>query len=202
MMQQWAALVELQSGIGMHGGPANPLGARAMYLWQGNKDTYFRIDGTNEPLDHRAERLLGLYSHDQPRCDGSLPENANRHAGGGARFPGGHRSRLTQVPCPFDHARANSPSMEEKMQMNKRWSVHQIGQLVMASCLAAIWSGAAGTLCAASRQRSQRRWMGGGAEAGRGAVSRQGLAHLFPGRRRLRQSRCLRVPRSRRDQMK
>ena len=31
------------------GGPTNPLGARAMYLWQGNKDTYFRIHGTNEP---------------------------------------------------------------------------------------------------------------------------------------------------------
>jgi lipoprotein-anchoring transpeptidase ErfK/SrfK len=42
-------MVELQSGVGMHGGPANPLGARAMYLWQGNKDTYFRIHGTNEP---------------------------------------------------------------------------------------------------------------------------------------------------------
>ncbi|HEY8030940.1 MAG TPA: L,D-transpeptidase [Methylocella sp.] len=42
-------MVDLQSGIGMHGGPANPLGARAMYLWQGNQDTYFRIHGTNEP---------------------------------------------------------------------------------------------------------------------------------------------------------
>jgi lipoprotein-anchoring transpeptidase ErfK/SrfK len=43
------SMVGLQSGIGMHGGPSNPLGARAMYLWQGNKDTYFRIHGTNEP---------------------------------------------------------------------------------------------------------------------------------------------------------
>ncbi|MEJ0091932.1 MAG: L,D-transpeptidase [Methylocella sp.] len=42
-------MVELQSGIGMHGGPDNPLGARAMYLWQGNQDTLFRIHGTNEP---------------------------------------------------------------------------------------------------------------------------------------------------------
>jgi lipoprotein-anchoring transpeptidase ErfK/SrfK len=42
-------MVELQSGIGMHGGPANPLGARALYLWQGNQDTLFRIHGTNEP---------------------------------------------------------------------------------------------------------------------------------------------------------
>jgi lipoprotein-anchoring transpeptidase ErfK/SrfK len=40
---------ELQSGLGMHGGPRNPLGARAMYLWQGNKDTLFRIHGTVEP---------------------------------------------------------------------------------------------------------------------------------------------------------
>lgn len=42
-------LAELQSGLGMHGGPANPLGARAMYLWQGDRDTLFRIHGTNEP---------------------------------------------------------------------------------------------------------------------------------------------------------
>lgn len=34
----------------MHGGPRNPLGARAMYLWQGNKDTLYRIHGTVEPL--------------------------------------------------------------------------------------------------------------------------------------------------------
>ena len=39
----------LQSGIGMHGGPGNPLGARAMYLFQGNKDTLYRIHGTVEP---------------------------------------------------------------------------------------------------------------------------------------------------------
>ena len=59
-----------------------------------------------------------------------------------------------------------------------------------------------GTLRPAPRQRSQRRWLGGRAEAGRGALSRQGLAHLFPRRRRLRQSRGLRVPRSRRDQIR
>jgi len=40
---------ELQSGVGMHGGPGNPLGARALYLWQGNKDTLYRIHGTVEP---------------------------------------------------------------------------------------------------------------------------------------------------------
>lgn len=42
-------LTQLQSGIGMHGGPGNPLGARAMYLWQGHQDTLFRIHGTIEP---------------------------------------------------------------------------------------------------------------------------------------------------------
>jgi lipoprotein-anchoring transpeptidase ErfK/SrfK len=40
---------DLQSGQGMPGSADNPLGARAMYLWQGNKDTLFRIHGTNEP---------------------------------------------------------------------------------------------------------------------------------------------------------
>jgi lipoprotein-anchoring transpeptidase ErfK/SrfK len=33
----------------MDGGLGNPLGARALYLFQGDKDTLFRIHGTNEP---------------------------------------------------------------------------------------------------------------------------------------------------------
>jgi lipoprotein-anchoring transpeptidase ErfK/SrfK len=33
----------------MDGGMENPLGARALYLFQGKKDTLFRIHGTNEP---------------------------------------------------------------------------------------------------------------------------------------------------------
>lgn len=34
---------------GMPGGPDNPLGARAMYVYQGGKDTHIRIHGTNQP---------------------------------------------------------------------------------------------------------------------------------------------------------
>ena len=34
---------------GMPGGPRNPLGARALYLYQGDQDTLYRIHGTNEP---------------------------------------------------------------------------------------------------------------------------------------------------------
>ena len=34
---------------GMPGGPENPLGARAMYLYKGSQDTMYRIHGTNEP---------------------------------------------------------------------------------------------------------------------------------------------------------
>jgi lipoprotein-anchoring transpeptidase ErfK/SrfK len=34
---------------GMPGGLDNPLGARAMYLFQGKQDTLYRIHGTNEP---------------------------------------------------------------------------------------------------------------------------------------------------------
>jgi len=33
----------------MPGGPNNPLGARALYLYQGSKDTLYRIHGTAEP---------------------------------------------------------------------------------------------------------------------------------------------------------
>ncbi len=38
---QWAG--------GMPGGPKNPLGARALYLYQGNVDTLYRIHGTFAP---------------------------------------------------------------------------------------------------------------------------------------------------------
>jgi lipoprotein-anchoring transpeptidase ErfK/SrfK len=39
--RSWAA--------GMAGGPENPLGARALYLYKNGRDTLFRIHGTNEP---------------------------------------------------------------------------------------------------------------------------------------------------------
>ena len=35
---------------GMPGGPKNPLGARALYLYANGEDTLYRIHGTNEPL--------------------------------------------------------------------------------------------------------------------------------------------------------
>ncbi len=34
---------------GQPGGPENPLGARALYLYSGGKDTMYRIHGTNDP---------------------------------------------------------------------------------------------------------------------------------------------------------
>jgi lipoprotein-anchoring transpeptidase ErfK/SrfK len=34
---------------GMPGGPTNPLGARALYLYRNGRDTLYRIHGTNEP---------------------------------------------------------------------------------------------------------------------------------------------------------
>ena len=42
-------LVQQRSGMGVPGGLRNPIGARGLYLWQNNKDTLYRIHGTNEP---------------------------------------------------------------------------------------------------------------------------------------------------------
>jgi lipoprotein-anchoring transpeptidase ErfK/SrfK len=58
--QEWpswtppAAMIERRPELvayaaGMPGGPDNPLGARALYLYDGGRDTMFRIHGTNEP---------------------------------------------------------------------------------------------------------------------------------------------------------
>jgi lipoprotein-anchoring transpeptidase ErfK/SrfK len=50
----WIPTPEIQARLGPYparvpGGPANPLGARALYLFAGNKDTLYRIHGTNQP---------------------------------------------------------------------------------------------------------------------------------------------------------
>jgi len=50
----WVPTEEIKQRLGnipnfVEGGPANPLGARGIYLFQGNKDTLFRIHGTNQP---------------------------------------------------------------------------------------------------------------------------------------------------------
>ncbi|MFI5014812.1 MAG: L,D-transpeptidase [Hyphomicrobiales bacterium] len=49
MRQRQPELAKFAPPNGMSGGPGNPLGARAMYLWQGNQDTYYRMHGTVEP---------------------------------------------------------------------------------------------------------------------------------------------------------
>jgi lipoprotein-anchoring transpeptidase ErfK/SrfK len=38
-----------QFAEGVPGGPGNPLGARALYLYRDGRDTYYRIHGTTEP---------------------------------------------------------------------------------------------------------------------------------------------------------
>jgi lipoprotein-anchoring transpeptidase ErfK/SrfK len=38
-----------QHAEGMNAGPSNPLGSRALYLFQGNRDTYLRIHGSPSP---------------------------------------------------------------------------------------------------------------------------------------------------------
>ena len=40
---------------GMPGGPENPMGARALYLYQGDVDTIYRIHGTHDPEARRQE---------------------------------------------------------------------------------------------------------------------------------------------------
>jgi len=48
MIARWPHLKPVVDAGGLPGGADNPLGARALYLYQGNKDTLYRIHGTNE----------------------------------------------------------------------------------------------------------------------------------------------------------
>ncbi len=50
MVARWPYLKPTLDAGGLPGGPNNPLGARALYLYdQHGKDTLYRIHGTNEP---------------------------------------------------------------------------------------------------------------------------------------------------------
>ena len=51
MLERWPHLKPTADAGGLPGGPDNPLGSRALYLFQGNKDSMYRIHGTNEPDD-------------------------------------------------------------------------------------------------------------------------------------------------------
>ena len=83
-------------------GPANPMGARAMYLFQGNKDTLYRIHGTNQPeyigqaissgcIRMTNEDVIDLYKRVKPGTvvvvlaphQGDLPDNSQLALQGG-----------------------------------------------------------------------------------------------------------------------
>jgi lipoprotein-anchoring transpeptidase ErfK/SrfK len=52
---------------GMPGGLRNPLGARALYLYRNDQDTYFRMHGTNEPKSIGkavSSGCIRLFNHD------------------------------------------------------------------------------------------------------------------------------------------
>lgn len=52
---------------GLPGGPSNPLGARALYLYKGKRDTYYRIHGTNDvtSIGHATSAgCIRLFNHD------------------------------------------------------------------------------------------------------------------------------------------
>ncbi len=52
MVKRWPHLKPVVAEGGMPGGPENPLGARALYLYDaGGRDTLYRIHGTNEPTE-------------------------------------------------------------------------------------------------------------------------------------------------------
>ena len=61
---------------GMAGGIGNPLGARALYLYRGGRDTYFRLHGTNEPETIGTAVSSGcirLFNHDIIDLYGRVP---------------------------------------------------------------------------------------------------------------------------------
>ena len=98
----WIPTAEIQARLGPYpsrvpGGAANPLGARALYLYEGGKDTLYRIHGTNQPeyigraissgcIRMTNEDVIDLFDRVRPGATVVvLPP-------GGSRWTGGFRS--------------------------------------------------------------------------------------------------------------
>lgn len=67
---------------GMEGGLANPLGARALYLYRGGRDTYYRIHGTNNASTIGRATSAGcirLFNQDILDLFGRVPTGAHVH---------------------------------------------------------------------------------------------------------------------------
>lgn len=65
---------------GMSGGLNNPLGARALYLYRGGRDTMFRIHGTNQPnsIGHAmSSGCIRMMNHDVVDLYNRVPVGAN-----------------------------------------------------------------------------------------------------------------------------
>jgi lipoprotein-anchoring transpeptidase ErfK/SrfK len=89
----------------VNGGPHNPMGARAMYLYEGNKDTLYRIHGTNQPeyigqaissgcIRMTNEDVIDLYNRVKPGAtvvvlaphQGDSPFSPQKVAAAGPKF--------------------------------------------------------------------------------------------------------------------
>ena len=65
---------------GVPGGPNNPLGARALYLYRGGRDTMFRIHGTNQPNSigqAMSSGCIRMMNHDVIDLYNRVPAGAN-----------------------------------------------------------------------------------------------------------------------------
>ena len=61
---------------GVDGGPANPLGSRALYLYEGDRDTYLRIHGSPEPRSIGGRASSGCVRMIMPHINGLYEEVA------------------------------------------------------------------------------------------------------------------------------
>ncbi|WP_373354598.1 L,D-transpeptidase [Pseudoroseicyclus sp. CXY001] len=66
---------------GVPGGPASPLGARALYLYRGGADTYYRIHGTNDLTsigNSGSAGCIRLFNHDVIDLYDRVPSTGTR----------------------------------------------------------------------------------------------------------------------------
>ena len=96
----------------------SPLGARALYLYRGGRDTMFRIHGTKPAELHRPRCLERLRAHAEPRCDRPLRSRKRRHTRG--RDPGLIASALPPPSSPATHRPFGQPALENGMRLGGR----------------------------------------------------------------------------------
>ena len=132
---------------GVPGGMDNPLGARALYLYRGGRDTYFRIHGTLDNLSIGRASSAHIAAWSSTSCPSFRRERKVTREGAGSAVKYQCRQVWLAKTCP-SAARARQKGAQPAASES---SPRNVGSLATNSVARTPWRRSTAAICSASR---------------------------------------------------